>query len=362
MGSPFFVGEEFCFLDGFFRCFAVYYLMSNKCNIKSREICPVNKPLKTVFLGSGDIAVPILLKLMSAEEIELAAVISQPDRPAGRKRIMTPTPLAQAAENAGLEVRKADDVNSAEFVAYLESLQPDLLCVVSFGQILKAAVLAVPAISCVNIHASLLPAYRGASPIVQAIKNCDQRTGVCFMEMERGLDSGPVYRTVTMELDGSEFADELEMKLGGLAAENCVETLLGIACGKYPAVPQDPAAVSVCRKICKSDGLINWNFPAENVEAMTRAYFPWPGAVAKCRSGSGKELNVTLCSAKIIEKSTLSPGECADVPGKLIVGCGNNSALEILELIPAGGKRMTAAAFRNGMRGGLPEFILPEPI
>ena len=171
----------------------------------------MSNPLKVIFLGSGPIAIPLLKILASDDSIELQAVISQLDRPAGRKRILTPTPLAAAALDMGLEVIRCADINTPEFTAFLREKSPDILCVVSFGQILKSTVLAIPEVACVNIHASLLPRYRGASPIVQAIINRDTQAGVCFMQMEKGLDSGPVYRTLTMDLDGSEYADDLEM-------------------------------------------------------------------------------------------------------------------------------------------------------
>lgn len=319
-------------------------------------------PLKIVFLGSGPIAVPILQALAADPAVELAAVISQLDRPAGRKRLLTPTPLTAAALELGLEVIRAADVNNPEFIDFLHQLNPDLLCVISFGQILKQGVLSVPKICCVNVHASLLPRYRGASPIAQAIFNRDEATGVCFMQMERGLDSGPVFRTLTMPLSGVEYADSLEIALGKLAADHAVETLCAIADGSLSANIQNPANVSVCRKISKRDGIINWQDDAKHIEAMTRAFFPWPGASAKCRNSSGKELAVSICAAKCLTGSPLSPGVCADVNGKIVVGCGNNSALEILELIPAGGKRMNAAAFRNGLRGELPEFIMEAEI
>ena len=322
----------------------------------------MSKPLKIVFLGSGPIAIPILRELAASPLVELQAVISQLDRPAGRKRVLTPTPLAAAALELGLKVIRTADVNTPEFTGFLGELAPDMLCVVSFGQILKQSVLSAPKICCVNVHASLLPLYRGASPITQAILNRDNATGVCFMQMERGLDSGPVFRTLVRPLTGIEYADSLEDDLGELAGKSSVETLCAIADGTLPATPQNPAQVTVCRKISKRDGMIDWKRSAVDIEACARAYFPWPGAFAKCRSASGKEMSITICSAKCLSASPLAPGQCADAAGKLVVGCGKNTALDILELIPAGGKRMTAAAFRNGMRGELPEFILEDEL
>ena len=180
------------------------------------------------------------------------------------------------------------------------------------------------------------------------------------MEMEKGLDSGAVFRTLTMPLQGDEYADTLELALGELAASAAAETLRSIADGKLPKVPQDPAKVSICRKIAKRDGAVNWTLDAAEIEAMSRAYFPWPGAAAQCKTG-GKTGSITICAAKVVTGFELAPGECAGIPGRLVVGCGNHTALEITELIPSGGKRMTAGAFRNGMRGALPEFITDDP-
>ncbi|MBR7121259.1 MAG: methionyl-tRNA formyltransferase [Lentisphaeria bacterium] len=322
----------------------------------------MTKPIKTVFLGSGPIAIPVLRALAASPDIELSAVISQLDRPAGRKRIMTPTPLTAAALALGLDVIRTADVNTPEFTGFLNSLAPDLLCVISFGQILKQGVLSVPEICCVNIHASLLPRYRGASPVTQAILHRENSTGVCFMQMERGLDSGPVFRQLAMPLTGVEYADSLEDALGELAAGYAVETLIDIAAGKLTAKPQNPAQITVCRKISKRDGQINWQMEAKDIEAMTRAYYPWPGASARFRTANGRESTVCICKAKALSGSPLIPGEVTGTPGKLVIGCGRQSALEILELIPAGGKRMTAAAFRNGMRGELPSVIMDEEI
>lgn len=320
------------------------------------------KPLKIVFLGSGPIAIPILRALAQSPETDLAAVISQLDRPAGRKRILTPTPLAAAALELGLDVIRTANVNTPEFIDRLTAMAPDLLCVVSFGQILKAPLLAVPRVCCVNVHASLLPRYRGASPIVQAILNGDEESGVCFMQMERGLDSGPVFRELRMKLEQNEYADSLENTLGELAAKNAVQILRDIAEKKIEPLPQDPAAVTICRKITKRDGVIDWNLPAKRIEAMTRAYFPWPGASAGFRTSSGKESAFTICSARIVDGYDIAPAQCAELPGRLVIGCGDGRALEIIELIPSGGKRMSASAFRNGMRGELPEFITEAEI
>ena len=179
------------------------------------------------------------------------------------------------------------------------------------------------------------------------------------MEMEKGLDSGPVYRTEICRLDGSEYADTLEYTLGKMAAAVAPQTLCDIAAGKLAGVPQDQTRVTVCRKISKREGRFSWNYDAGRIERMSRAYFPWPGAVCDVCAPNGSRSVINICKAKVLSGFDLAPGECADLPGRLVVGCGSG-ALEILELIPSGAKRMNAAAFRNGMRGQLPVF--PEEI
>ena len=321
----------------------------------------MTNPLKVVFLGSGPIAVPILKALHQSECIQLAGVITQPDRPAGRKRVLTPTPLGQAALQLGLEPMRVADVNAPDFLEFLSKKAPEMLCVVSFGQILKTPLLMLPKFGCVNVHASILPKYRGASPITQCLLNGDTETGVAFMEMEKGLDSGPVYRTEYCPLTGEEYADSLEIKLGELAAAVAPETLCDIADKKLPGIPQDQSLVTVCRKISKSEGRFSWHWDAGRIERMSRAFFPWPGAVCEFQNPAGGASGViNICKAKVVSGFELAPGECADLPGRLVVGCGNGTALEIIELIPSGAKRMNAGAFRNGLRGKLPVF--PEEI
>ena len=249
------------------------------------------KKPKIYFLGSGAITIPILQTLLAAPELELVGLGSQLDRPAGRKRLLSPTPFAEAAAAMGCAVDKFSNVNAPEVLAYLEALEPDLLLVVSFGQILKEPLLALPRRGCVNIHASLLPKYRGASPIATALYHRDAETGIAYMAMEKGLDTGGIYRLFHFPLTGTERADELERKLGELAAHHAVETLLAIARGECRAQPQPATGVSVCTKIRKSDGRIDWRRPAAAIEAMTRAFHPWPGSSFELRTG---ERNVLL--------------------------------------------------------------------
>ena len=253
---------------------------------------------------------------------------------------------------------KPDNVNAPEFLARLRTLEPDVVLVVSFGQLLRAELLALPRYGCVNVHASLLPRYRGASPIVQALLNRDAATGVCFMRMERGLDTGAVYRTLEYPLRGDEYADALEVALGEFAGRHVAETLAGIVGGKYLPVAQDDAAATVCRKIRKDDAWIDWERPAVELAAMVRAYHPWPGARCRVRRGEAESV-LTLRRVEVVAAGP-APGEVARPDRRtLLVGCGEG-ALRLLEITPESSRTMDAAAYLNGLRGEKIEFLLRQ--
>ncbi len=317
----------------------------------------MTKKPKIYFLGSGPIAVPILKAVAEAPELELIGVGTQLDRPAGRKRVPTPTPVGAAAEEWGLAPEKIASVNAPDFLAALRAKSPDIVLVVSFGQLLRDEFLALPSVDCVNIHASLLPRYRGASPITQCILNRDGETGACFMSMERGLDTGPVYHTLRIPLDHREYGDALENKLGLIAAKVTPGILCAIAAGELKPQPQDDAAATVCTKIRKADGRIDWRRGTLEIEAMVRAYYPWPGASCTVLTTKGEEV-VTLTRVQYRRDLSGEPGQVLQADKyALIVACGSG-AIEVLELAPPGRRAMPAVAYLNGLRGEKPVFQL----
>ncbi len=312
--------------------------------------------IRIYFLGSGAIAVPVLRRLAASEEVELLGIGTQLDRPAGRGGRLTPTPVGSASEELGLTVERIPRVNDEAFLERLRQLEPHFLLVVSFGQLLKKPLLELPSYGCVNIHASLLPRYRGASPVVSVIRNGETRTGISFMKMECGLDTGPVYESVPVELVGTERADRLERQLGEMAAETVVPVLRGIMTGRLHPVEQDHGCATFCTKIRKSDGWIDWRRPAREIEAMTRAYAPWPGACFLLQTG-GREFPVTVISAAVHPELSGAPGEVLRRDKHAwIIGCGDG-ALELLTVSAPGKREMTATAFLNGLRGA--EMSLP---
>jgi len=306
--------------------------------------------LKIYFMGSGNIAVPVLETLAAdTSGVELLGVATQPDRPAGRKCLPQPTPVGAAARALGLAVDKPERASDPGFVEKLARLEPDFVVVVAYGQLLKQELLDVPKCGCVNIHASLLPRYRGASPITAAIARREEVTGVTFMKMARRLDAGDIYKTFEYPLLGNERCDTLELALGDLAAEHVVATLSGIASGALKGREQDESLASMTRKIRKNDGRINWNWRAETVEAVTRAFYPWPGALMTLLFGDREE-QITVHSARVHSLVNAPAGSIVRADKNGFIVAAGKGAVELLEITPAGRKRMTAAAYLNGCK------------
>lgn len=313
--------------------------------------------LKVYFAGSGRIAVPVLEALSRSDSIELVGVGTQPDRPVGRKKVLTPTPVGSCAAGMDVPLHKFENINAPEALEAIRACGTQMMVVLSYGQLLKQSLLELPELGCINIHGSLLPRWRGASPIQQVLLHRENETGVCFMQMERGLDSGPVYKTFKLQVPAGCGADELEMLLGDLAAGVCAETLLQIRSGELHPQLQEHEKAVICRKIVREDGSIDWNREAEHIEAMSRAFENWPGAFFRLRV-DGNESVVTINSARVHNDMTDVPGTLL-TPGnrkKMIVACGKG-AIELLEVTPAGRKSMPVAAFLNGIRGEKIEFL-----
>ncbi len=321
------------------------------------------QPVRIYYLSAGSLGVPILAALKESDRIDLTGIGSQPDRPAGRRQIDTPTPLTSAAEEQGLHVDRLNDVNTEEFHQKLRDLSVELLVVASFGQLLKPALLELPPFGCLNIHASILPKYRGASPIQAAILNGDDESGVTFMNMEAGLDTGGVYRTVTCPI-GQETGSELEQKLGELAAAHVVDTIWDVARNHLQWRPQDDATSSYARKIKKEHGAMRWAQPAIVLERMVRAYSPWPRVTALLPIGDKlRKIQLTHAVAESWNGPACQPGTLLESDKKgLLVAC-SEGALRITDLIPEGKTEVSVAALLNGYRFAtgtvLPDYVPP---
>ncbi|MBN1864111.1 MAG: methionyl-tRNA formyltransferase, partial [Victivallales bacterium] len=230
---------------------------------------------RVYFLGSGVLAVAPLERLCGSSSVELVGIATQPDKPAGRRHGLRPTPAGRWLADNNLHADKPASVNSPEFLAHLKSLAPGIVLVASFGQILGKEMLGLPAVACVNLHASLLPAYRGAAPIAAAIADGAEKTGLSFMKMDAGLDTGPVYRSFELPVSGMN-AVELELRLARLGAAKVEQMIEDIFHGRVVPEAQDHSMASYAGKISKEDGMLDWREPAEVIERKIRAYQPWP--------------------------------------------------------------------------------------
>ncbi|AGA32123.1 Methionyl-tRNA formyltransferase [Thioalkalivibrio nitratireducens DSM 14787] len=237
---------------------------------------------RIVYAGTPEFAVPALEALIAAGQTPVA-VYTQPDRPAGRGRKLTPSPVKKVALAAGIPVQQPVSLKSAEAQAELGRLAPDVLIVAAYGLILPARVLAIPRSGGVNVHASLLPRWRGAAPIQRAIQAGDPETGVCLMQMEPGLDTGPVYACTSLPLDDDATAASVHDRLASLGARLLVERLDEILDGTLKPRPQPAEGVVYARKIEKAEAWIDWARPAAAIDRQVRAFVPWP--VAQTRWG-----------------------------------------------------------------------------
>ena len=267
--------------------------------------------LRIVFAGTPDFSVPALQALIASPH-QVIGVYTQPDRPAGRGRKLTPSPVKQAAIEAGIPVYQPASLKDAAAVDELASLAPDLMVVVAYGLLLPQRVLDIPRLGCVNIHASLLPRWRGAAPIQRAILSGDRVTGVAIMRMEAGLDTGPVYLSRETPIEPGETGGELHDRLSTLGAEALTEALPGIADGSLQPVPQADEGTLYAHKIAKTEGEIDWQATAEAIDRRVRAFNPWPVAYT---THEGATLRVW--QAEPVE------GQAGDEPGRVMASDRN---------------------------------------
>lgn len=310
---------------------------------------PENTPVRLYYLASGKLGIPIFDALRTHPKISLLGVGSQPDRAAGRKQLLLATPMASYAEEQGFEVDRIASVNAPAFLDQLRGLDIELLVVASFGQLLKPELLSVPRMGCLNVHASLLPRFRGASPINMAILRGDDTTGVSFMQMEAGLDTGPVYCQYTLPILERENADSLEQRLGQLAADHIGDVIWRIVRQGLQPTPQLDDAATYARKIKKHDGAIRWELPASQILRMILAYSPWPRVAAIVPAGKGPK-RIQITDAEVVTDITpvRRPGTVlAQGRDGLLVACGQH-ALRIQRLIPEGRAEMRADDFLRG--------------
>jgi methionyl-tRNA formyltransferase len=305
----------------------------------------MNMPHKIVFMGTPDFSVPSLRALHAAGH-DIVRVVTQPDRPKGRGRKVEPPPVKKAAEKLGLAVIQPDTLRNDAAIQLLQDADADFFIVVAFGQILRESVLKIPKRGCINVHASLLPKYRGPAPIQWAVINGDTETGVTTMLMDKGLDTGDMLMTAREAIGPSDTAGSLHDRLAQRGADLMVRTLGAFADGTIRRTPQDHSAATYAPLLKKTDGLIDWKKPATRIEPFIRGMSPWPGAFTFWKNTRLKIFRSELAAAA----SAAAPGTVLDgVPGRLTVATGDG-ALSILELQSASGSRLPVSEFLRGFR------------
>ena len=300
---------------------------------------------RLVFLGTADFAVPSLRALTARPELEIVMVVTQPARPAGRGRGTRPSPVRVASDELGLAAWEPPRLRRPQAVERLRELAPDLCVVAAYGQILPASALAIPPHGCLNVHGSLLPRHRGASPVAAALLAGDAETGVTIMLMDEGLDTGPILTLRREPIRADDTTLSLTTRLSEAGAELLVETLPRWLAGQITPTPQDEGEATLTRLLRKEDGAIDWARPAVEIERQVRAYHPWPGAFAVDEGGE----RLVIRAATAWPDIHLTPGQGGLVERRPVIGAGAG-ALEPLTVQPPGRRAMAYADYLRGRR------------
>ncbi len=303
--------------------------------------------MRKVFMGTPEFSVPALKKLLASEH-DVIAVYTQMDKPAGRSKSPTPPPVKKVAGENGLTVLQPRTLRDE--VDRLWSLSPDVIVVAAFGQILPQSVLDIPGLGCLNIHPSLLPRYRGASPVASAILSGDEESGVTIMLMDAGMDTGPVLKQRSMPIDPEDTAESLEGKLAEAGAKLLMETLPEWAEGRITPQPQREEDATYTSPLSKADGEMDWNLSANELWRRVRALYPWPGCYTRWQ---GKMLKI-LDAVPVSSSEEVPPGMVVSLPddAPAPVGVGTGERILGLHRVQLEGKKaMSATDFLRGQRG-----------
>ena len=303
--------------------------------------------MRIIFMGTAELASASLRALGREASFQIVAVVTQPDRPKGRELKVHFSPVKEVALREGLPILQPERARHEEFLRQLQAYQPELIVVAAYGQILPPVILELPRFGCVNVHASLLPKYRGAAPIQWAILNDESETGVTIMKMDAGLDTGDILTQAHSAIGPEDDAQILHDRLAKLGAELLVHTLPDYVAGKIVPRPQPLEGVSYARKITKEDGHLDWSLPARALWNRVRAFTPWPGAFT-FEPAQPKGRMLKIWKAALEPRATGRPGEVlkADKNG-IVVACGKE-ALRILSLQREGGRRLSAQEYLAG--------------
>jgi methionyl-tRNA formyltransferase len=306
-------------------------------------------PLRIVFCGTPAFALPTLNHLLAQPDFQVEAAVTQPDRPRGRRHEVSNSPVKDAALDAGIAVYQPEKIKSESAQNFFKRVAPDAVVIIAYGQIISQALLDIPRLGWINLHGSLLPKYRGAAPINWALVNGETRTGVTTMQVNAGLDTGPILLKYETEIAPDETAPQLAARLAEAGAPLIAETLRKLDRGEVTPAPQDDSRASLAPLLKREDGRIDWSQPAQTIYNRIRGLQPWPGAFTAFR---GKNCHIWgKPSPDAIHARPPAPrGAIIASDGKLTVACGGNTALRVEFVQLEGRKRVTAREFASGAR------------
>ena len=298
--------------------------------------------MRIIFMGTPEFALAGLKSLITEKSYDIVGVFTQPDKAVGRNQIISFPPVKRLALENNLSVFQPEKIKDA--LETIKNLKPDLIVVIAYGKIIPQSILDIPTYGCINVHASLLPKYRGAACLNAPILNGDKETGVTIMKMEAGLDTGPILRKAVMKLNGNENLETVHDTLSNLGAELLVPTLNDFVNGKIEPKIQDESQASYIKTLNKEDGKIDWTKSAQEIERQVRAYNPWPGTYT---NDGDKSIKIIGVENKVLATNNHQIGEAFVDNGRLVIQCGQDS-LVILRLQAAGKKPMTSLEFLRG--------------
>jgi len=303
--------------------------------------------MRVVFIGTGEIGVPTLHALLRSEEHQLAAVVTQPDKPVGRDQRIEASAIKKALAGTKIPILQPARIKDRQSIEEINARSPEAIVVMAYGQILSRGILETPRVACLNLHASLLPRHRGAAPIQAAIASGDSETGITVMYMDEALDTGDILLQRKIAILPTETGGSLHDRLAQIAPDALLESLQLLAKEIAPRVPQNNALATYAPKLKRNDGKIDWSQPADILERKIRAFNPWPGAFTTIAAKSGKPRNLKIFSASIVNLVG-EPGEILQTEERGLVIAASERALLLEEVQPEGKRRMTSAEFLHG--------------
>ncbi|MFT5239259.1 MAG: methionyl-tRNA formyltransferase [Kiritimatiellia bacterium] len=304
--------------------------------------------MRVLFMGSAPISCVSLEALLADADVNVVGVVTQPDRASGRKLQVRLGPVKALAESRGIPALAPERVNTPQAIAEIRAFAPDLIAVLAYGQILKRDLLEMAAYGCINVHTSLLPAYRGAAPIQWAVANGDSESGVTTMQMDAGMDTGDILMQTRVAIGPEDTAGDLHDTLAVAGAGLLVDTLQGLRAGTLTPRPQDAASATYAPKLKKSDGRIDWTLPAAAIHDRVRGFFPWPGCSCYLSGEAPLDQRVLKVHRARVVDATGEAGTVIDISAGGPTVAASQGAIQLLRVQPAGRKAMSGDEFLRG--------------